>query len=72
MGMAERDHYANQKDDVEELTKSHSDLVRKIAWQVHGRTRHTTEIEDVMQVGFTGLVNAAQQYTRREGATFGT
>jgi len=72
MGMAERDHYANQKDDVEELIKSHSDLVRKIAWQVHGRTRHTTEIEDVMQVGFTGLVNAAQQYTRKEGATFGT
>ena len=70
--MAARDHYANQKIDVDELIKTHSDLVRKIAWQIHGRTRHTTEIEDVMQVGFTGLVNAAQQYTRKEGATFGT
>ncbi len=72
MSMAVRDHYANQKIDVDELIKTHSDLVRKIAWQIHGRTRHTTEIEDVMQVGFTGLVNAAQQYTRKEGATFGT
>ena len=72
MNMAARDHYANQKIDVDELIKTHSDLVRKIAWQIHGRTRHTTEIEDVMQVGFTGLVNAAQQYTRKEGATFGT
>jgi RNA polymerase sigma factor for flagellar operon FliA len=72
MSIAIQDHYANQKADVDELIKSHSNLVRKIAWQVHGRTRHTTEIEDVMQVGFTGLVNAAQQYTRKEGATFAT
>ena len=72
MNMAALDHYANQKIDVDELIKTHSGLVRKIAWQIHGRTRHTTEIEDVMQVGFTGLVNAAQQYTRKEGATFGT
>ena len=48
MNMAARDHYANQKRDVDELIKSHSDLVRKIAWQIHGRTRHTTEIEDIM------------------------
>jgi RNA polymerase sigma factor for flagellar operon FliA len=72
MSVAVQDHYANQKTDVDELIKTHSDLVRKIAWQIHGRTRHTTEIEDVMQIGFTGLVNAAQQYTRREGATFAT
>jgi len=67
-----QDHYANQKTDVDELIKTHSDLVRKIAWQIHGRTRHTTEIEDIIQVGFTGLVNAAQQYTLKEGATFAT
>ena len=37
MNMAARDHYANQKIDVDELIKTHSDLVRKIAWQIHGR-----------------------------------
>ena len=72
MSIAVQDHYANHKTDVDELIRTHSDLVRKIAWQVHGRTRHTTEIEDVIQIGFTGLVNAAQQYTRKEGATFAT
>ena len=72
MSIAMQDHYANQKTDVDELITTHSNLVRKIAWQVHGRTRHTTEIEDVMQIGFTGLVNAAQQYTRKDGATFAT
>ena len=55
MSIAARDHYDNQTIDVEELIKTHSDLIRKIAWQIHGRTRHTTEIEDVMQVGFTAV-----------------
>ena len=72
MTSAKRDHYIGRQNDVDELVRSHSELVRKIAWQIHGRTRHTTEIEDVMQVGFTGLVNAAQQYTLKEGATFAT
>ena len=36
MSIAMQDHYANQKTDVDELIKTHSDLVRKIAWQVHG------------------------------------
>ena len=66
------DHYAKQKIDVDELIKTHSELVRKIAWQVHGRTTHATEIDDIMQIGFAGLINAAQQYTRKEGATFTT
>ena len=48
MNMAARDHYANQKIDVDELIKTHIDLVRKIAWQIQRRTRHTTEIEDIM------------------------
>ena len=72
MNRVVHDHYANQKNDVDELVRSHSNLVRKIAWQVHGRTSHATEIEDIMQIGFTGLIAAAQQYTLKEGATFGT
>ena len=55
--------YAEQQPDVEELIASHSELVRKIAWQIHGRARHITEIEDIMQIGYTGLIVAAQNYT---------
>ena len=36
MSVAVRDHYANQNTDVDEVIKTHSNLVRKIAWQVHG------------------------------------
>ena len=62
--------YAEQQPDVEELIASHSELVRKIAWQIHGRARHVTEIEDIMQIGYTGLIVAAQNYTPLDGASF--
>ena len=41
--------YAEQQPDVDELITSNSELVRKIAWQIHGRARHITEIEDIIQ-----------------------
>ena len=62
--------YAERQPDVEELIASHSELVRKIAWQIHGRARHITEIEDIMQIGYTGLIVAAQNYTPLDGASF--
>ena len=62
--------YAEQHPDVDELIASHTELVRKIAWQIHGRARHITEIEDMMQIGYTGLIIAAQNYTPLEGASF--
>ena len=60
--------YAEQHPDVDELVNSHSELVRKIAWQIHGRARHITEIEDIIQIGYTGLIVAAQNYTPLDGA----
>ena len=62
--------YAEQHPDVDELINSHSELVRKIAWQIHGRARHITEIEDIIQIGYTGLIVAAQNYTPLDGASF--
>ena len=62
--------YANPQIDVNELVSSHAELVRKIAWQIHGRARHITEIEDLVQIGFTGLILAAQKYTPQDGANF--
>ena len=59
--------YAEQHPDVDELINSHSELVRKIAWQIHGRARHITEIEDIIQIGYTGLIVAAQNYTPLDG-----
>ena len=62
--------YAEQQPDVDGLIASHSELVRKIAWQIHGRARHITEIEDIIQIGYTGLIVAAQNYTPLDGASF--
>ena len=57
---------------MDEVIKSNTNLVKKIAWHIYGRASHAIEIEDLMQIGFAALVNAAQQYTRKEGATFAT
>ena len=72
MSSTKRDHYADQTIDVDEVIKSNTNLVKKIAWHIYGRASHAIEIEDLMQIGFAALVNAAQQYTRKEGATFAT
>jgi RNA polymerase sigma factor for flagellar operon FliA len=37
---------------------------------MHGRVHSSIEIEDLIQIGYFGLVTAAQNYTLREGATF--
>ena len=72
MSSTKRDLYADQKIDVDEVIKSNTHLVKKIAWHIYGRASHAIEIEDLVQIGFAALVNAAQQYTRKEGATFAT
>lgn len=54
----------------EKLVRSHMDLVRKIAWHLHGRVGRMAEVEDMLQVGYMGLVDAAQRYTPRQDASF--
>jgi len=63
-------HYPEQKQDVEQLISDHLDLVKKIAWHIHGRVALSAEIEDLIQIGYYGLVLAAQNYTVKEGASF--
>ena len=72
MNSTKRDQYADQKIDIEEVISSHSNLVKKIAWHIYGRASHAIEIEDLIQIGYAALVNAAHQYTKRDGATFAT
>ena len=62
--------YPEQTPSPDRLVKTHMDLVRKIAWHLHGRVGRMAEIDDMLQVGYMGLVDAAQRYTPRQGATF--
>jgi RNA polymerase sigma factor for flagellar operon FliA len=46
-------------------------LVRKIAWHVHGRVASAIEIEDLVQIGMIALVEAANAFEDR-GHAFAT
>ena len=63
-------NYDEAKPDVEKLVSDNMALVRKIAWHMHGRVRNAVEIDDLLQVGYFGLVTAAQKYSKKEGASF--
>jgi RNA polymerase sigma factor FliA len=47
------------------LIEAHSALVRRIAWHVHSRMSTAIEVEDLIQIGLTALVEAAQHFEDR-------
>ncbi len=55
---------------INDLVQENLDLVKKIAWQLHGRVQNIVEIEDLIQQGMEGLVHAAQKYSPKEGVNF--
>jgi len=65
-------NYYSEKSSVNinELIENNLDLVKKIAWQIHGRVQNIVEIEDLIQQGMEGLVFAAQKYSPKEGVNF--
>lgn len=62
--------YHEQTESVDELVSANMELVKRIAWHIYGRVVAVVEIEDLVQIGYTGLVMAAQNYTIKEGASF--
>ena len=55
---------------INDLIQDNLDLVKKIAWQLHGRVQNIVEVEDLIQQGMEGLIHAAQKYSPRENVTF--
>ena len=55
---------------INDLIQEHLNLVKKIAWQLHGRVQNIVDIEELIQQGMEGLVHAAQKYSPREGVNF--
>jgi RNA polymerase sigma factor for flagellar operon FliA len=58
--------------EINERVRQYMPLARKIAWQVHGRVRDLFDIDDMIQIGMTALVEAAQRFQDTGEATFGT
>ncbi|WP_439138092.1 sigma-70 family RNA polymerase sigma factor [Roseicyclus sp.] len=65
-----RGQYPEQRPAPHDLITDQMEQVRKIAYYFHGRVRGAVEVEDLIQAGYVGLVDAAQKYERKEGATF--
>ena len=61
---------AGDQSEIAERVRSHTPLVRKIAWQIHGRVRDLFEVEDLIQIGMLTLVEAAQRFQDTGQATF--
>ncbi|WP_336366927.1 RNA polymerase sigma factor FliA [Marinobacter sp. C2H3] len=55
-----------------ELVETHAPLVKKIALHLLARLPASVQLEDLMQAGMIGLLEAAQRYTSTRGASFET
>ena len=58
--------------DQERLVAENMELVKRIAYHLIARLPAHTEIEDLMQAGMMGLLEAARNYDEARGASFST
>ncbi len=58
--------------DSEILVREHMDLVKRIAHHLIGRLPADVQIEDLMQAGAMGLIEASRNYDQSHGASFET
>jgi len=58
--------------DLDALVRKHADLVKRIAYHLAGRLPPQVEVEDLIQAGMMGLLEAAQHYSSGRGASFET
>ncbi len=56
----------------DELVLKHGELVKRIAYHVVSRLPSHIEVDDLIQAGMIGLLNAAQNFTPTKGANFET
>ena len=53
-----------------QLIESEINSVKKIAYHYYGRIKNAVEIEDLLQIGFLGLVDASHRYIEAEQGSF--
>ena len=56
----------------ESLIKMHAVLVKRIAYHLSGRLPRSVQIDDLMQAGMEGLLEAVRHYDDSKGASFET
>ena len=61
--------FSNQQDD---LITNHAPLVKRIAYHMIARLPASVLVDDLIQAGMIGLLDAARQYDATQGASFET
>lgn len=62
--------YTQKSDGKNELINKNMSIVKKIAYYYLGRLHQVVEIEDLLQIGMVGLIEAAHNYEPQDGVTF--
>ena len=62
--------YISDKQNRSRLIESELSSVKKIAYHYYGRIKNAVEIEDLLQIGFLGLVDASHRYVEAEQGSF--
>ena len=63
---------ANQENDRDDLVTLHAPLVKRIAYHLMSRLPPSVQADDLIQAGMIGLLEAARNYDRAQGASFET
>src|ERR1700756_5199896 len=58
--------------EADELIMQHAELVKRIAYHLAGRLPPSVEVDDLIQAGMLGLLEAASHYAANRGASFET
>jgi len=61
-----------KKHDYEQLVREHATLVKRIAHHLIGRLPDSVQLDDLIQAGMIGLLEAARKYDGGKGASFET
>ncbi len=61
-----------RKGSDDELVVNHIDLVKRIAHHLLGRLPSTVDVDDLIQAGLIGLIEASSNYDADKGASFET
>jgi RNA polymerase sigma factor for flagellar operon FliA len=70
--MRPRSYAASKQQDIEGQLKLHAPLVRRIAMQVASRLPRNVLLDDLIQEGMLGLLDAINRYEPKPGASFET
>jgi len=61
-----------QRASATDVITQHSDLVRRIAHHLAARLPASVEVDDLIQAGMMGLIEASRSYDADQGASFET